>query len=368
MPIARSVRLPLAASLAGAIVAIVLASCGPGQGSGTTQTPAPGEGDANRVNGLTPEQARQTLAKVGGTTITVGQVAEELASKGAFLRSRYNSPERRREFVDQMVRFELLAQEAERRGYDRLPEVQRSRKQMMIRRFLEQRFEQAGPEAIEVADVRAYYEANPREFHTPEQVRASHILIRDRATAQRVLREILAAPNDLGLYRRLAEEHNQDEATRDRFGDLGFFSRPTERVEGEAPLPDALATAAFTIDRLGGVHREIVQSPAGFHIVKLTGRRAAMNRTFEQAERVIRNRLWRERREGAIEALIAELRAEADVQENLELLSEVHIEAAAEAEDAPAAPRVSSQQATPQHGPEREAPPRAPAPREERTP
>jgi peptidyl-prolyl cis-trans isomerase C len=300
---------------------------GCGEDEQPSDTPPSGaDSNAARVNGLTPEQAAEPLATIGDTTITAGQFAEELASKGSFIRTRYNSPERRRELLDQMIRFELLAQEAHRRGYDALPEVERSRKQMMIRRYLEQRFEQGGPETVSQDDVRAYYEGHPSEFHTPEQVRASHILIRDRATAQRVLTQLLAAPSDLRLYRQLAEQHNADEATRARFGDLRFFSRPNERMENEPEIPAEVANAAFAIEHIGGIAPELVHTDAGYHIVKLTGRRAAMNRTLEEAERPIRNRLWRERREDAIEQEITRLRGESDVEENLDVLDDIHLD------------------------------------------
>jgi len=282
--------------------------------------------DGELVHGLSAEQRAATLAKIGERRITVGELAEELASKGSFLRTRYASPERRREFLDQMIRFELLAQEARRRGYHELPEVARTRKQMMIRRFLEERFADITPESISDEDVRAFYESHESEFNTPAQVRASHIQVRDRATAQRVLRELSANPSDLRLYRRLAEQHNQDADTRDRFGDLRFFSRPSERTENEPEVPDAVAEAAFQIEQIGGMHPEVVRSDDGWHVVKLTGRRAAMRRSLEEAERPIRARLHRERREQAIEDLISELRSAADVEENLDLLSEVQID------------------------------------------
>ena len=51
-----------------------------------------------------------------------------------------------------------------------------------------------------------------------------------------------------------------------------------------------------------------------------------MRRSLEEAERPIRARLHRERREQAIQDLIDELRAAADVEENLDLLSEVQID------------------------------------------
>jgi peptidyl-prolyl cis-trans isomerase C len=303
--------------------ALVLLSCG---NDAQPARPNVTDDEEQRVHGLTKAQAAEPLATIGDTTITVGEFADELASKGSFIRTRYASPERRREFLDQMIRFELLAQEARRRGYHELPEVERTRKQIMIRQFLEERFDQGTPETIPADDVREYYEAHRSEFNTPEQVRASHILCRDRATAQRVLTQVSADPADLRLYRQLAEQHNTDADTRDRFGDLRFFSRPNERTEGEPDVPPQVAEAAFSIERIGAFHPEVVQSDRGFHVIKLTGRRAAMHRALEEAERPIRNRLWRERREQAIQQLIDRLRRESDVEENLDLLSEVQID------------------------------------------
>ncbi|MGE3633030.1 MAG: peptidyl-prolyl cis-trans isomerase, partial [Sandaracinaceae bacterium] len=320
-----SSRVPLLlAALSAAIspLAITTASgCGGSEDGGATD---PAATDGPRVHGLTEQQAAAVVAKVGERNITAGELAEELAEKGSFIRTRYASPERRREFLDQMIRFELLAQEAHRRGYDELPEVTRAQKQMMIRRFLEARFDQGGPDSIPADEVAAYYEAHRREFNTPEQVRASHIRFRDRATAQRVLRELLASPADLQLFRRMNDQHNTDEDAKGRMGDLRFFSRPEERTEHEPDVPAPVATAAFAIEQLGGYYPEVVETEDGFHIVKLTGRRAAMSRPLADAERPIRSRLFRERRETGIEALVTQLREEADVEENLDVLSEIH--------------------------------------------
>jgi peptidyl-prolyl cis-trans isomerase C len=316
----RKLLLLSALSIAGAIAL----ACSGGQESGGSAGGTSVQGELRY--GLTAEQAAQVLAKVGDREITVGEFADKIASKGPFLRARYNSPERRRELLDQMIRFELLAQEAEREGFYDLPEVQRARKQVLIRRFLKTQYEdRIRLEDISDEDVRAYYEAHRDEFNKPEQVRASHILIRSRQTAERVLRQILDNPTDIRLFRELAERHNEDPETRDRFGDLRFFSRPEERQADEPEVPAEVARAAFSIPSIGGVHPELVQSERGYHIVKLTGRRAALHRSLEEAARPIRHRLWRERREQAVEELVQRLRAEADVEEDLSLLSEIRI-------------------------------------------
>lgn len=301
----------------------IAVACGDDDEEATPSTNSDGE----RIHGLTEEERAAVLAKVGDREITVGEFGDIVASKGPFLSVRYNSPERRRELLDQLVRFELLAHEADERGYDELPEVRRARKQIIIRRFLKREYEDAfSPDDVSDEEVRTYYEAHTDEFNKPAQVRISQILFTNEATARRVLRQLLASPTDMRLFRALAEQHNTDPATRDRFGDVGFVSAPEERQAGEPEIPPEVASAAFAIETIGGIAPELVHSSAGWHIVKLTGRRAPLSRTLEEATRPIRHRLFRERREAAIEELITRLHAAADVHEDLSLLENIHLE------------------------------------------
>lgn len=313
--------------LLGGVLAGGTLGCGDDAADEPTPTPTEDDGTWPR-HGLTREQAAEVVARVGDTTITVGQVADALAEQSPYLRARFNSPERRREFLDNMVRFELLAQEARRRGLDQSPEVQRTRKQMMIQQLLRERVEDVVTlSSISDEDIGAYYESHRDEFNKPEQVRASHIFIRDRAKAERVLREITANATDVLLFRRLAEENDEDPETSQgsRRGDLRFFSRDGTR-EDAAPVPREVAEAAFSLTDIGAVHPTLVRAGEGFHIVKLTGRRAALSRTLEESRRPIQNRLWRERREQAADELVARLRREAQVNENVDVLESVRVD------------------------------------------
>src|SRR5262245_39044850 len=112
--------------------------------------------------GLTPEQAQKELVKVGETTISVGEFAERLGGQSPYLRARYNSPERRREFLDNMVRFELLAAEASKRGYDKSEDVARVRKQMMVQQMMQDLFDKQGLKLSDISDkeIESYYEKN----------------------------------------------------------------------------------------------------------------------------------------------------------------------------------------------------------------
>lgn len=315
---------PLLAFALLALVVVAAGGCTCRQGSTTATKDA---GAAPTQYGLTQEQAKQVLAKIGDTTITVGDFAQRLSDQSPYLRARYNSPDRRREFLDNLVRFELLAKEAHKRGLDKLPEVERTRDQVMVQQMMKDLFENK----IQLSDItgdqiRSYYDAHHDEFHKPEQVRASQILIKNEAKAKSALAQIKADPTNVDLFRQLVEKDNEDPKTKDRFGDMGFFARPGEGPPDQsADVPPPVAEAAFQIDRIGGVYPELVKTDDGFHIIKLTGRRPALDRSLEQARRPIQNRLWREKREKAVNDFVASLRKKANIQENLDLLSQVHI-------------------------------------------
>ncbi|MGD8318533.1 MAG: peptidyl-prolyl cis-trans isomerase, partial [Myxococcales bacterium] len=182
-------------------------------------------------HGLTEAQANEVLAKVGDRTITVGEFADRLASQSPYLRARFESPERRKEFLDNLVRFELLVYEAKRRGYAERPEVVRARRNAMIQQLIKKEVDEP-LQTAEVTDeeVKAIYDANPTEFDRPAQVRASDIFIKDRAHAQQVLEK--AKKSDLAGFRRLAREESEDENTKKSGGDLQFFSAD---AEGQPP-------------------------------------------------------------------------------------------------------------------------------------
>jgi len=69
-----------------------------------------------------------------------------------------------------------------------------------------------------------------------------------------------------------------------------------------------------------------VKEGDGYHIIMLTGKRAPLKRTYEQAKRAIRHKLTRERKDAAIEALTKRLRAEIEVKVDYDALKDVHVE------------------------------------------
>jgi peptidyl-prolyl cis-trans isomerase C len=273
-----------------------------------------------------PRQAKQdlaaTLATVGDVTITVGELQEQLNRQSPYIRARYTSLEQKREFLDSLIRFEVLAAEAGRRGFDKDPEVVRTMKSVMVQKLMRDEFERAvPPESIPEAELRTYYEANLGEYVKPEEVRVSAIVVKSAAQARKIAAE---AQGDAGKtnkgFRELVQKHSTDEPTKLRGGDLRYFTRDTKDV------PAPVVTAAFGLGQTGAVSAPIDAGNGTWWILKQTGQRKAMTKTFDDVKQAIRSKLHREKRLAAQEQFVGTLRQQAKIQINEANLAKVKVD------------------------------------------
>jgi parvulin-like peptidyl-prolyl isomerase len=289
--------------------------------SGPVEVDATSQAEAcTEPEGVAPERV---LARMCGRVITVEDLEKRLESLPRRARERYRAPGHLRQLLDEMVHFEILLAEAERRGLDRDPEVREAREQAMVRVLLRQEIQNAaGMRTSDIRDdeVEEYYRTHQDEFSDTERVRASHIRVSDRKLGERLLSQILAAPEDQELFGRLAKEHSEDGATRERGGDLGYFARPGEGRKGEPEVPSEVAEAAFSLEEIGAVSPQLVGSADGWHIVRLTGRREAWHRTLEEARGRIQSLLLQKRRRERLEAFVEEARQRLEVEVNEDAL------------------------------------------------
>ncbi len=298
------------------IVAWCLAGCGGGS-DGKTDEKASEETDKkdDGPSGLSPEQAAKVVAKVGDRTITVGEITRQINRLSPYIRRRWSAPEKRKEFLENLINVELLSQEAEKLGIGKdNPEITRTVNQTMIRLMMKNDLEkELIPSKIEDDVLKAEYEKEKSKYQRPPQLRASHILVKTKAEADKLLAEIKAKPKDNRLFRELARKHSIDEVTQKRGGDIGYFSETGGR-EGEPEVDDAVRKAAWKLTKTGEVAEAPVETGAGFHIVKLTNRRPELNRSFDTVKKMIEGRLLRQARTEALEKFVADLKAKAKVE------------------------------------------------------
>lgn len=281
---------------------------------------------------LTPEQAKQVLAKVGDETITLGDYAAALEHMDQFDRLRYQSTERRKELLDEMITVKLLAHEAIAKGYDKDPLAQQELRAILRDSMLaEARKNAPTPADVPESEVRAWFDAHRAEYKDPERRRISVIVLRDEATA----RQVLAAAKKTTLsteWGEIVRAKSIDPQARanvpvDLAGDLGIISPPGDPRGENSRVPEEVRVAAFEIPELGGIADKIVVAKGKSYIVRLTQKIAPHERTYEEAERSIRVKLSQDKLRAKEDELIAELRKSVKVEIDEGALGTVKLEA-----------------------------------------
>ena len=266
------------------------------------------------------EDPSQTLAKIDDVVISVADFQTRINQQSPYVRARYTSLERKREFLDNLVRFEVLAKEAERRGYQNDDEVQRTMKQVMIQRLMKEEFDTSVKlEDITDDECRKYFEAHGDEFNKPEEIRVADIVVKDAATGKKVLSDPRIKGVEPAGFRELVAQYSTDAATKDRGGDLRYFDAKSKE------LPPEIVKAGFALVNIGDVS-EPVKGASGLHILKLTGRRKALVRPFDEVKAQIKNRLFRDKRTTAMEDFVKKLREKSKVEVHEDRLAKVQVE------------------------------------------
>lgn len=297
---------------------------------------------------ITPAQSAGELSKpvarIDDTVITVGDVQERINKQSPFVRARYTGLDKKKEFLDNLIRFEVMAKEAERRGYDKDPEVVRVMKQQMISKFLQKDFEsKLKVEDVPDAQVEKYYREHSEEFNRPEEVRVSQIVVADKAKAEKIAAEARAADrSDPKPFRDLVAKHSEDEDSKQHGGDLTTFDRNT------TAYPKAVVEAAFALKEVGDISAP-VKTDKGYHVLKLTQRRPGYSRPLPEVKRQIQQRLFRDLRTKALDDLVADLKKKSKITIDEANLSKVALDTGLGASPGAGAPPPSALSATPAH-------------------
>jgi parvulin-like peptidyl-prolyl isomerase len=115
-------------------------------------------------------------------------------------------------------------------------------------------------------------------------------------------------------------KYSADEETKLRGGDLRYLDLQSKDA------PPAVIKGAFTLMNTGDVSGVVDAGNGTYYILKQTGRRKAMTKSFEDAKAQIRNKLFREKRLAAQKDFIDNLRAKAKIEINEPNLAKVRID------------------------------------------
>ena len=296
-------------------------SCRPRGFASTSTSSASNTADGGALGptppmGLSSEQASQVLARVGPRTITLGDFAATLERMDQFDQARYQSLERRKELLEEMIDVELLAEDARKMHLDERPEAQQAVRQILRDALLAQnRVGVGAPAEVPEDAVRTYYEAHRDEFREPERRRVAHIVVRDRETAQRVLAQAKTASGP--QWGDLVTKHSLDQPPKgtqrpplELMGDLGIVGPPGDSRGDNPHVDPSVRKAVFELGAIGEVYPTPGEEQGRFHVVRMTGKSEARERSLAESDRSIRVSIVQAKITDSERALEAQLRTE----------------------------------------------------------
>lgn len=198
------------------------------------------------------------LAKVNGKSITEADVRLAEAEIGNDLGS-LSAEQRRRVLVEYLIENQLLAEAGTAAKLGSGPSFDERIRYWQRRALRDAYFEQSIKATVTEDDARKLYDAQAAAAKPQEEVHARHILVDSEVKAKEVF-ELIAHGAD---FEKMAKEHSKDPGSRERGGDLGYFSR--------GQMVPVFEEAAFRI-KPGEVSQPF-KSQFGWHILKVEDKR-----------------------------------------------------------------------------------------------
>lgn len=180
---------------------------------------------------------------------------------------------------------------------------------MAIQRFIDKEFVQK----ITVSDkeVKAYYDSNPDLFKQPQQVQASHILVKvdprgdasQKAEERKKIGKIQQKLHKGEDFTALAKEFSQCPSSA-KGGDLGYFNR------GQMVKP--FEDAAFALKP--GEVSDIVETKFGYHLIKVVAKKAKSTIAYKDVKDRLGQYLKQEKVKKEVSLYVEKLKQKAKIE------------------------------------------------------
>ncbi len=238
--------------------------------------------------------AAQSVATVNGVAIPTSRADAMIAEQKA--QGATESAQLKDAVREELIRREVLSQEASRKGLDKKAEVQAqmdmARQAILIRAYL-QDYVKANP--VSDADLKAEYDTIKSRLGDKEY-KARHLLLETEDEAKAAIAKLQGGTKIEDLAK-----DSRDPGSKERGGDLGW-ANPNSFVKPFSDAMVALQKGKFTTTP--------VKSDFGYHVILLEDVRDLKAPAFDEVKPQLQQRLQQQK----IEQHMMELRNKAKVQ------------------------------------------------------
>lgn len=235
------------------------------------------------------------FAAPAGTVATVNGVAIPQAKSDAFVndlaqRGQKDSPELRAKIKDELIKNEVVYQEAIKKGMDKNPEAMAQldmlKQRVVIGAFINQ-YVKANP--ITDAELRKEYDKIKVNFGGKEY-KARHILVATEAEAQAIIADLKKGKK----FDELAKAKSMDKGSGSQGGDLGW-ANPKNFVPEFGGALEKLPKGKIS---------DPVKTQYGFHVIKLDDVREAKGPSYEEVKPQLEQQVQGQRIQKMVDDLV----------------------------------------------------------------
>jgi peptidyl-prolyl cis-trans isomerase C len=268
-------------------------------------------------HGRPAETSGPVVVTFADHSITTTELQKDFNEQSPFVRSHYQTLDKKKEFLETIVQNDLLADEALKAGFDKDDEVQEEFKKAMIQEWIKEKFnDQEGMKNVPDSALHEFYDAHLSEYQRPERLRLQMVLFESehkgdakaKGEAEQALKA-LNAKKDVSAFAELARMRSDDPPSKMRGGDLDFHSHD----DLAKSYGDDFAKAADALKAPGDMGG-VVHGTRGYYLLRLEARQPAFSRSFEQVEASLRSRLWNEKRTQLFEDYVKGLMDKANIK------------------------------------------------------
>jgi len=229
--------------------------------------------------------------------VSIPQARLDFRVKVATEQGQKDSPELRKAIREDMINLEVMSQAAVKMGLDKDSDVIQQTelaKQSVLARAYVQDYSKKNP--IGEDQLKQEYEDLKANLGKSEY-NARHILVDSEDEAKAIIKQL----GKKGSFDKLAKEKSKDAGSAEKGGSLGW-AVPNSFVPQFAN--------ALTKLKKGNYTKEPVQSPFGWHIIRLDDVRDLKVPPFEEVRPQIQQRLQQQ----AVQGIISDLRSKAKIE------------------------------------------------------
>ncbi len=243
------------------------------------------------LDGLIERELLYQESQKAGIKVKQAAIDEQLAD----IKKRFPSDDQFKSALAQMNLTEVEVRTQIERG-------------LAIRELIDQKI--TSKITITDAQTKAYYDGNPQMFNQPEQVKASHILIKvepgaaetQKTEARKKIETVQQKVKNGDDFAQLAKDYSEG-PSKTRGGDLGYFRR------GQMVKP--FEDVAFAMQK--NEVSDIVETRFGYHLIKVYDKKPAKILAYADVKDKLTERVKQEEVEKQATQYISQLKKEAKI-------------------------------------------------------